>query len=101
MPLNPQFVARNVSGLPDLMRWANDLSGGIFFPFILAALWFLAFIITSSIYGSIKAFSFSSVFLLSLTTAFVALTWVPDWYITFPIIMVGVAGILMWIRGNS
>jgi len=97
MPYAPQFYTQNITGFPDLLSWANDLSGGVFFPLVIFAMWFIVFLSGLSYYNdTTKAFSLSSVFTLMFTTAFVALTWVPGWYMSIPIIMVGLSGLLIW-----
>lgn len=99
MPYNPQFYTTNITGLPDLMGWANALSGGVIAPLSVFALWFIIFLSSSSAFHNMnKGFAFSSVFALLITTAYIALEWMPGWTIGIPLVMVGFAGALTWVN---
>ena len=103
MAFNPQFSMReNMTGLTDVMKWSDDLSGNTYFPLTILAAWFIVFMVASVRYqNSIKGFALSALFSLSHVTAYVALRWVPNYYIVFPILLVGIAGLLIWVKGTG
>ena len=99
MAFNPQFYAKNITGLPDLMGWANDLSGGILAPLTIFALWIILFIgSTAQFQSTNKGMAFSSIFCLIQTTIYIILTWVPSWFISFPLVLIGLTGLLLFIN---
>jgi len=88
-------------GLIGFFNYVSVATGGMFFPAILGAIWFVAFVATFSVGGAnrpaaARAFTFASFFVAILSILLAILDFVaPKWmYLTFILVGVGV----LWIK---
>lgn len=93
--LNPNFFFRNVTDITELLKYSNDLSGNLYIPLFLVAMWIIVFAASQNA-GNVKSFSMASIFTFTLSIFFVGLGLINSQLIVIPLFLVAVSGFLIW-----
>jgi hypothetical protein len=100
--LAPAFFVKNVTSVQDFIDYVNELSGGIFLPFLIAALWVIIYAQTVGTFGETKAFQYASFVTFVVTVIMVAIptsdggSLLDPAYLILPLIFLGISGYMLW-----